>query len=292
MAALAAPRPPRGRARSSRPSSGPGCRRCWRAAPRRSGSGASVDGPPHRGRDRDALRRAVPPGPRQPALAGQPVEPPAPAPAGDPTRRGGHRAVVRRALAGAQKGAADEGRTVVWVDESGFYLLPGCVRTYAPRGQTPVLRVRLTRDHLSVIGGVTPDGKLLLQVAAGPRPAQPGRGAVPPAPAGPPARQAAGHLGRRPHPPRPAGQGLPRGRRRRAPPPGAAARLRPRPQPARPGRLAPPQARRAGQRVLRRPAPPAPRAPRGGASACARSPTSSAAASVMPATSFSSLRRD
>ena len=40
------------------------------------------------------------------------------------------------------------------------------MRTYAPRGQTPVLRVRLTRDHLSVIGGVTPEGKLLLQVAA------------------------------------------------------------------------------------------------------------------------------
>jgi transposase len=44
--------------------------------------------------------------------------------------------------------------------------LPGCVRTYAPRGQTPVLRVRLTRDHLSVIGGVTPAGKVLLLVAA------------------------------------------------------------------------------------------------------------------------------
>ncbi|HET8644907.1 MAG TPA: transposase [Vicinamibacteria bacterium] len=40
------------------------------------------------------------------------------------------------------------------------------MRTYAPRGQTPVLRVRLTRDHLSAIGGVTPDGKLLLQAAA------------------------------------------------------------------------------------------------------------------------------
>jgi len=69
-------------------------------------------------------------------------------------------------LAGPQKGAVVEGRTIVWVDESGFYLLPGCVRTYAPRGQTPVLRVRLTRDHLSAIGGVTPDGRLLLRVEA------------------------------------------------------------------------------------------------------------------------------
>ncbi|MGH2366830.1 MAG: transposase [Chloroflexota bacterium] len=67
-------------------------------------------------------------------------------------------------MAGAQKGAAHEGRTIVWVDESGFYLLPGRVRTYAPRGQTPTLRVRLTRDHLAVIGAVTPDGTLLVQV--------------------------------------------------------------------------------------------------------------------------------
>jgi transposase len=50
----------------------------------------------------------------------------------------------------------------VWVDESGFYLLPGAVRTYAPRGQTPILRVPLTRDHLSVISAITPDGRLFL----------------------------------------------------------------------------------------------------------------------------------
>lgn len=39
------------------------------------------------------------------------------------------------------------------------------MRTYAPRGQTPTLRVRLTRDHLAVIGAVTNTGKLLVQVA-------------------------------------------------------------------------------------------------------------------------------
>lgn len=67
-------------------------------------------------------------------------------------------------MAGPEKGAQAEGRPIVWVDESGFYLLPGCVRTYAPRGQTPTLRVRLTRDHLSVMGAVTPAGQWLLQV--------------------------------------------------------------------------------------------------------------------------------
>jgi transposase len=63
-----------------------------------------------------------------------------------------------------QKKATDEGYTIVWVDESGFYLLPLVVRTWAPRGQTPVLRVKLTRDHLSAISGLTLDGRLFLQV--------------------------------------------------------------------------------------------------------------------------------
>src|SRR5579859_1495391 len=38
------------------------------------------------------------------------------------------------------------------------------VRTWAPRGQTPVLRVKLTRDHLSAISGITLDGRLFMQV--------------------------------------------------------------------------------------------------------------------------------
>ncbi len=51
---------------------------------------------------------------------------------------------------------------ILWIDESGFYLLPAAVRTYAPRGQTPILRVPLSRDHLSVISAITPDGELFL----------------------------------------------------------------------------------------------------------------------------------
>ncbi len=38
------------------------------------------------------------------------------------------------------------------------------VRTYAPRGHTPVLRVKLTRDHLSAIGGITQKGRLFMQM--------------------------------------------------------------------------------------------------------------------------------
>ena len=63
-------------------------------------------------------------------------------------------------MAHAQKNAIAENRTVVFVDQSGFYLLPMVVRTYAPVGETPVLEETLSRDHLSVMAGVTPEGKL------------------------------------------------------------------------------------------------------------------------------------
>lgn len=54
------------------------------------------------------------------------------------------------------------------MDEAGFYLLPFAVRTYAPRGQTPVLAETVTHDHLAVISGVTPEGRLFLQIYEGP----------------------------------------------------------------------------------------------------------------------------
>ena len=55
-----------------------------------------------------------------------------------------------------------EGRTILFVDQSGFYLLPCVVRTYAPVGQTPILHEHLSRDHLSVISAITLEGKLLM----------------------------------------------------------------------------------------------------------------------------------
>jgi transposase len=60
--------------------------------------------------------------------------------------------------------ARRERRALVFVDESGFYLLPGKVKTYAPEAHTPILREWQTRDHLSVMGGVTPTGKLYVLV--------------------------------------------------------------------------------------------------------------------------------
>ena len=69
-------------------------------------------------------------------------------------------------MAGDQKKAEEEGRTLVWIDESGFSRLPALVRTYAPCGETPIWRVPLRYDHLAVMSAITPDGPLLMQVQA------------------------------------------------------------------------------------------------------------------------------
>ena len=50
----------------------------------------------------------------------------------------------------------------MFCDQSGFYLLPAVVRTYAPVGQTPLLKERLSRDHLSAMSAITLDGKLYM----------------------------------------------------------------------------------------------------------------------------------
>ena len=59
-----------------------------------------------------------------------------------------------------QKQAVLERRLLVFVDESGFYLLPAILRTYAPIGETPILKVFHTRDHLSMMSAITPQGWL------------------------------------------------------------------------------------------------------------------------------------
>jgi transposase len=56
--------------------------------------------------------------------------------------------------------ATRERRTLVFADESGIYLLPGVVRTYGPKGQTPVVDKKSSRDHLSVMAGLTLAGKI------------------------------------------------------------------------------------------------------------------------------------
>lgn len=71
--------------------------------------------------------------------------------------------MARRDLAGPQKGAEAQEQTLLFIDASGFYPLPSVVRTYAPVGQTPILREWCTRDHLSAIRAISPAGKLYFQ---------------------------------------------------------------------------------------------------------------------------------
>jgi transposase len=71
---------------------------------------------------------------------------------------------VDRTLAGSKKKAEAEGWTIVWVDETGVCLLPTVVRTWAPRGQTPVLTAPLSKAHLSAIGAITAEGRVLCRV--------------------------------------------------------------------------------------------------------------------------------
>ena len=69
-----------------------------------------------------------------------------------------------RDLARPSSKAAAEQRTILFVDEAAFYLLPFMARSYAPVGQAPVLRAPLTRDHLAAISAITPDGRLFTHV--------------------------------------------------------------------------------------------------------------------------------
>ena len=59
-----------------------------------------------------------------------------------------------RGLARLKKKAGQQRRTIVFVDESGLSTRPTRVRTWAPRGQTPVLHETFNWKSLSIIGGL------------------------------------------------------------------------------------------------------------------------------------------
>lgn len=58
-------------------------------------------------------------------------------------------------LAGAQKKAKRQGRVIVFIDESGLSERPTRVRTWAPKGQTPVIQFHFNWTHVSVIAGLS-----------------------------------------------------------------------------------------------------------------------------------------
>ena len=88
-------------------------------------------------------------------LRGRGVELPEAGAPGPGAGRGRHPAVADRALAAYKKTPAAAGRSLVFLDESGFMLQPVFRRTWAPRGQTPILRQWDRRDRLSAISALT-----------------------------------------------------------------------------------------------------------------------------------------
>ena len=52
-------------------------------------------------------------------------------------------------MAAGKKNAARLGAHLVFIDESGFQLIPSVRRTWAPRGETPILHV-LAENHAAI----------------------------------------------------------------------------------------------------------------------------------------------
>lgn len=61
----------------------------------------------------------------------------------------------KRALAQVKKNAEILGQTIVFIDESGLSERPHRCRTWAPKGQTPVLQHHFNWQMLSVAAGIT-----------------------------------------------------------------------------------------------------------------------------------------
>lgn len=112
---------------------------------------------------RAGVWRGIPPSPCQPHSQRAGLDTPEANPTGQTAQGSGDPTLAGRALARAEKKAEEEGRTIVFIDESGFYLLPVVVRTYALRGCMPILNEYLSYVHLSTIGAITPQGKLFLK---------------------------------------------------------------------------------------------------------------------------------
>lgn len=58
-------------------------------------------------------------------------------------------------MACAQKKAQREGRLILFIDESGISERPTRVRTWALKGQTPIIQFHFNWNHVSVIAGLS-----------------------------------------------------------------------------------------------------------------------------------------
>jgi transposase len=138
----------RGRAREARQDVDCGCRGQWLCD-------RAVDLGAHRQADQTRIWPCVQ---HRACLAGRSragILQPAPHRAGARARRGGDQELEDQALAGAKKNARAQGRTIVFVDESGLSERPTRVKTWAPKGCTPTLQYSFNWKQLSLIAGAS-----------------------------------------------------------------------------------------------------------------------------------------
>lgn len=60
-----------------------------------------------------------------------------------------------RGLAPNKKNSEDLDAHIVFIDESGFMMIPPVHKTWSPRGQTPILRHHAEHDRISAISGIS-----------------------------------------------------------------------------------------------------------------------------------------
>lgn len=72
-----------------------------------------------------------------------------------------------RGVAHPQKKWLKQKRTILFVDEASFYLLPHVVRTWAPRGERPLLKWQAGWNHVSAAAAVSQEGKMWTRMQEG-----------------------------------------------------------------------------------------------------------------------------
>lgn len=61
----------------------------------------------------------------------------------------------KKGMASGKKNAQRLGAHIVFIDESGFLLIPPVRKTWSPRGRTPIIRHQQIRKRISVISGLS-----------------------------------------------------------------------------------------------------------------------------------------
>src|SRR3990167_5447393 len=113
-----------------------------------------VDHPADRRAHRTAAGREISPQSCRQTPAPSGLEPPETGASRGRTRRGVNRRLETVRVACSKKNAARLAAHVLFIDESGFLLIPSVRKTWSPVGQTPVVHHRYSHDRISAISGI------------------------------------------------------------------------------------------------------------------------------------------